>query len=96
MCTIYLKNILASTSDLPQAGDIFYNQVMYAESRSEKVVVNMEDVTSLPSIFLNVSIGRIIDGFGIQWVKDHLSFTRITKAQAMRLTDYLSRYKTIQ
>ena len=61
MCTIYLKNILAATSDLPQAGDIFYNQVMDAESRSEKVIVNMEDVTSLPSIFLNVSIGRIID-----------------------------------
>lgn len=96
MCTIYLKNILAETADLPQAGNIFYDKVMDAESRSEKVIVNMENVTSLPSIFLNVSIGRIIDDFGIQWVKDHLSFTRITKAQALRLSDYLSIYRTIQ
>lgn len=96
MCTIYLKNILAETADLPQAGNIFYDKVMDAESRSEKVIVNMENVTYLPSIFLNVSIGRIIDDFGIQWVKDHLSFTRITKAQALRLSDYLSIYRTIQ
>lgn len=96
MCTIYLKNILAETADLPQAGNIFYDKVMDAESRSEKVIVNMENVTSLPSIFLNVSIGRIIDDFGIQWVKDHLSFTRITKAQALRLSDYRSIYRTIQ
>ena len=95
MSTIYLKNILAENPDLPKAGEIFYDKVMSDDTLSEKIIVNMEEVTSLPSIFLNVSIGRIIDKFGIQWVKDHLSFTRITKTQAIRLSDYLSRYRTI-
>lgn len=96
MCTIFLENILSECKDLPAAGDLFYHKVMEAESQSQKVIVNMENVNSLPSIFLNVSIGRMIDSHGIEWLKNHLTFTRITKAQAQRLTDYLSRYKTIE
>lgn len=95
MCTINLKNILSESRDLPHAGTIFYTKVMEADALSQKVTVNMDGVTSLPSIFLNVSIGKIIDSHGIQWVKEHITFTRITKAQALRLSDYLSRYKTI-
>ncbi len=93
MCTVILKNILTDSPDLPFAGDIFYKRIMESDTQSQKVIVNMEGVASLPSVFLNVSIGRIIDTHGIQWIKDHLTFTHITKSQAMRLSDYLSRYK---
>lgn len=53
----------------------------------------MEGVSSLPSMFLNVSIGKFIDKFGFETLKKKISFAKITKLQAERLTDYISRYK---
>lgn len=52
----------------------------------------MEGVTSLPSIFLNVSLGKIIDDYDIEILKKHISFSNITRSQAERLKDYLIRY----
>ncbi len=53
----------------------------------------MESVTSLPSVFLNVSIGRIIDEFGTEAMR-HFTFVKITKVQAERLQKYLSSYSS--
>lgn len=53
----------------------------------------MEGVSSLPSMFLNVSIGKFIDEFGFETLKKKISFAKITKLQAELLTDYISRYK---
>ena len=60
---------------------------------SDKITIDMEGVSSLPSMFLNVSIGKFIDEFGFETLKKKISFTKITKLQAERLTDYISRYK---
>ena len=52
----------------------------------------MSDVDLLPSMFLNVSIGKLIDTYGKQKVKETISFTMITRSQASRLKDYFERY----
>lgn len=52
----------------------------------------MTGVESLPSIFLNMSLGRIIEDFGEEALKGKLSFKNITKAQAERVKDYLNRF----
>lgn len=59
---------------------------------SDRVIVDMSDVTALPSVFLNVSIGRLIDGWGLDKLKNNLVFTMITKQQAMRHRDYIVKY----
>ena len=59
---------------------------------TDRIVVNMSDVDLLPSMFLNVSIGKLIDTYGKQKVKETISFTMITKSQASRLKDYFERY----
>lgn len=94
MCTINLASIFTQTSDMPHAGAMFYDKVKEAFSNSTNVVVDMEEVTALPSIFLNVSIGKIIDEYGIDRLKSSMSFSKITKAQAQRLKEYLVKYQS--
>ena len=88
----YMKDAFNSAEDLPGAGQIFYDALNKAIQQNENIVVDMYGVSSLPSIFLNVSVGRIIEERGKEELKAHVSFVKITKKQAMRLKDYFSRY----
>ncbi|WP_314313381.1 STAS-like domain-containing protein [Hoylesella marshii] len=92
MCTANIREILVSHSNLPDAGTELYNEIVHAIASGEKVIIDMEGVSSLPSIFLNVSIGKIIDEYDIDTLKKHISFCKITRKQAERLKDYLLRY----
>ena len=79
--------------DFPMAGSSLYDIIRENMNSSDKITIDMEGVSSLPSMFLNVSIGKFIDEFGFETLKKKISFTKITKLQAERLTDYISRYK---
>ncbi len=92
MCIINLGAIFSQSTDLPQAGMMFYDKIKEAFDSSDKVVVDMENITALPSIFLNVSIGKIICEFGIDRLKSSMSFSKITKSQALRLQEYLTKF----
>lgn len=92
MCTIYLAPLISGSSDFPQAGELFYSRIKDAFDASENVVVDMENVSSLPSIFLNVSIGKIIEEYGSDMLKKNMTFTKITKSQALRLKEYLQKF----
>ena len=93
MCTIALHSILASGLNLPDAGSRLYEIMKKHMDNNEKIVIDMTDVTALSSVLLNTSIGKIIDDNGIDFLKSNISFIKITKQQAERLTDYLSKYK---
>ena len=54
--------------------------------------IDMNGVSSLPSILLNVSLGRIIDEKGKGTLQNYV-VSQITKLQAIRLKDYMMRYK---
>lgn len=93
MCTIVLSDILSKASDLPQAGSLFYDRIKSSFDKSETVNVDMENVAALPSIFLNVSIGRILEEFGLDRLKSGISFSHISKSQALRLKEYLNKFQ---
>lgn len=84
--------VLQQSEDLSVAGNSFYISIKQAISNNDKLSVNMDGVTSLPSVFLNISLGRIIDEEGKDKLKQYVGFVRITKQQAIRLSDYLQRY----
>lgn len=92
MCTFNMSIVLQQSEDLSVAGNSFYNSIKQAISNNDKLSVNMDGVTSLPSVFLNISLGRIIDEEGKDKLKQYVGFVRITKQQAIRLSDYLQRY----
>jgi len=92
MCKIQLKEIIDSNNLLADAGTDFYNKLITGLSAKDKVIVDMTDVGSLPSVFLNVSIGRLIDNHGIDILRNNVSFVMITKQQAERLKSYIEKY----
>ena len=92
MKTIQLKKILDSNALLTQSGEVFYIQLGNALSKNERVIVDMSSTGTLPSVFLNISVGKIIDEFGIDKLKESVSFVSITRQQALRLSDYISKY----
>ncbi|OAV71065.1 hypothetical protein Barb6_01541 [Bacteroidales bacterium Barb6] len=52
---------------------------------------NVEGVTSLPSIFLNVSIAKFMEEYGIDTLRQKVSFAKISKVQAKHILDYISK-----
>lgn len=93
MKTIILNDILTKNNNIADAGASLYALLKSTVDNNETVVIDMEDATSLPSIFLNVSFGRLIDEFGPGVIHDWVSFTKITKSQAERLRQYIHNYK---
>ena len=79
MKTIQLKKILDSNALLTQSGEVFYTQLGNALSKNERVIVDMSSTGTLPSVFLNISVGKIIDEFGIDKLKESVSFVSITR-----------------
>lgn len=92
MKTIQLKKILDSNTLLTQSGEEFYTQLNDALSKNERVIVDMSSTGILPSIILNISIGQIIDEYGVDILRKSVSFVSITRQQALRLSDYISKY----
>lgn len=92
MCTFYMKSALEQNKNFVAAGNALYLSIKQAMTDYDMLSVDMEGVTSLPSIFLNASLGRIIDEVGKEKLMSSVGFVKITKQQAMRLRDYMQRY----
>lgn len=90
MCTINLQAMLSNKS-FPDAGrDLF--DVMKSKVNSEKkIVINLDGVVSLPSMFLNVSIGQFISEYGVDLLKEKVSFAQISATQAQRIREYIAK-----
>ena len=89
---IIMNDILQNTNNLEHAGNVLYDDIKNAIARKEHISIDMNGVSSLPSILLNVSLGRIIDEKGKGTLKNYV-VSQITKLQAIRLKDYIMRYK---
>ena len=89
---IIMNVILQNTYNLEHAGNVLYDDIKNAIARKEHISIDMNGVSSLPSILLNVSLGRIIDEKGKGTLKNYV-VSQITKLQAIRLKDYIMRYK---
>ena len=52
----------------------------------------MTGVAILPSMFLNMYIGKFIDNYGVDVLKAKISFHKISVSQANRIKDYVQKY----
>lgn len=91
MCTIKISDLLVGRN-YPDAGRVLYDLMVENKDKYEKIILDMDGVSSLPSMFLNTSIGKMIEDFGIDSVR-MLSFRKITRLQAERIKEYVNRYK---
>lgn len=78
--------------DYPAAGDALYQIIVNNIDDADKFVLDMRNVPMLPSMFLNTSIGRLIDEKGVSFVKEKFAFTNIKASDATRIRDYVNRF----
>lgn len=94
MKTILLKNILAKEA-FPDAGDHIFKEIKESIISRDKLIIDMIDVLTVPTMFLNTSFGAIIDEFGALKLKESIGFKNITKSQVERLQKYILDYNQV-
>ena len=77
--------------DYPTAGDMLYQQIEENKD-TNRIVLDMEGVSLLPSMFLNPSLGRIIREKGVDYLKSKLVFTNISVSDSRRIKEYVARF----
>lgn len=75
----------------PESGQMLYEYMSPLLANSENVALDLAGVISLPSMFLNASIGVAAREFGAETIKKRIAFYHVTKSQAERLKEYFSR-----
>lgn len=93
--TIVIKDALGGRT-FPDAGAYIYDLMMANIDSTDSYVWDMADVTELPSMFLNMCLGKIIKEKGVNFVKSRVSFKNINKSQAYRIVDYVNKLSTAQ
>ncbi len=90
MCSIKLQKIMAGKT-YPEAGEVLYDMLQKKKDQDEVIILDLEGVASLPSMFLNVSIGKFIKDYGVDLLRQKVSFAKISATQAERIKDYINR-----
>ena len=70
---------------------MLYDYMSPLLANGESVTLDLAGVISLPSMFLNASIGMAAREYGIESIKKNIAFRNVTKTQAERLKEYFSR-----
>ena len=91
MYTIKLYDVM-NGKDFPDAGNSLYDLIVERMHDNERITIDLDGISSLPSMFLNVSIGRYMDEFGVESLRNKIGFVKITKAQAERIKEYIDKY----
>ena len=80
-------------NDYPTAGELLYGIIMKDIDSEDRIVLDMEGVSLIPSMFLNTSLGRIIRERGVPFVKAKLGFANIKASDANRIREYVGRFE---
>lgn len=91
MFTINISRLIEGKS-FPTAGTELYNVINDNFVSEDKICLDVNDVSMLPSMFLNMSLGRLIMERGKVSVKNKLVFKHIHKVMAERIQIYFNRF----
>ena len=83
---------LMQDKSYPESGKLLYGILADAINTGTNVEIDMTNVISLPSMFLNASFGSAFAEFGKDAIKGRTKFFHIGKSQAERLNEYFLRY----
>ncbi len=59
----------------------------------DKIVLDFKNVTLVPSMFLNTSIGKIIKERGSNIIRQKLTFNNISSSQITYIREYVQRFE---
>lgn len=87
---INISDIMTDKS-YPDAGASLY-VILTQNLDEDRIVLDMKGITIVPSLFLNTSIGRLINEKGVSLVKQKIAFCNIPKSQLAFIREYVRLY----
>ncbi|MGG8495928.1 hypothetical protein ACQY1Q_05905 [Tenacibaculum sp. TC6] len=93
MNTIVLR-LLVTNSSTNEQGFILFDALQQAQNNDEPVILHIDSDLPMSSSFLNTSIGKFLDTYGIIRFKEIVKF-KGSKSQFLKLTDYIQKYKEL-
>lgn len=94
MQTIILHDLLESHTYV-ESGSIVFDVAKDVVSRDEIITIDMANVESVPTNFLNTSLGALMDIYGVEKTKKSFRFKNILRTQVERISKYFNDYQSL-
>ncbi len=95
MTTVEVLPIMQGRS-YPDAGDALYQAIApLLDDTEEKITLDMSGVQGIPSMFLTMSIGRIIRERGADYLKQKVKFINVLSGDANRIRSYVEEFSVL-
>jgi len=91
---VKLRDILRDRS-LPEGGSELYKIAENALEKGDLISLDMKDVLSVPTLFMNTSFGDLISKYGIEKTKQLFMFNNIGRSQIEKFSKYFSDYQEL-
>lgn len=88
---IKIKDLLAVGS-YPEAGAKLYWLANPLLAQKQPIEIDMSDVASVPTLFMNISFGRLMSEYGKEPVMRSIRFFNISRSQLERFKSYFQSY----
>jgi len=80
----------------PDAGDALYQAIApLLDVSEEKITLDMSGVQGIPSMFLTMSIGRIIRERGSDYLKHKVKIINVLPGDAKRIRSYVDEFSRL-
>lgn len=94
MKTINLYQLLENHNYV-ESGAMVFDLAKDVVSKGEIITIDMTNVESVPTNFLNTSLGALMDIYGVEKVKKSFMFKNILKTQVERIIKYFDDYQKL-
>jgi preprotein translocase subunit SecY len=91
---VVLKEILKNRT-YPEGGSVLYSIAEEAINNGNKILLDMIEVDSVPTLFMNTSFGDLIINYGINETKSLFIFNNISRSQLERIQKYFNDFQTL-
>lgn len=89
---LHLAQLMEDKS-YPDSGRELYKILLDAICNSKVIEINMTGVDGLPSMFLNTSLGPLIQEKGLSVLKKSFKLLNVSKSQIERINQYFEDYE---
>lgn len=77
MVIYILKHV--KTASTYEDGEVIFNLISNCLKNNEDVILSFQDITSVPSAFVNSALIRLLEFFAFDLIRNKLKFTDTTK-----------------
>lgn len=95
MKTFSINSYIDKMQNLSSAGKALYNDVFSLIGQPDKIILDFQGTTGIATLFLNTSLGDLMDIFGVEKIKKTFKYTNIQRSQVERIQKYFADYEAV-